>query len=96
MMEDREREHWLSITDDPEWRRNHICDPNISLAETLAALEFPYVPQTILEIGCGFGRLTTEMARIRASRVRSTRSRVSSATSPTRKVALVSPWTPPM
>lgn len=64
MMEDREREHWLSITDDPEWRRNHICDPNISLAETLAALEFPYVPQTILEIGCGFGRLTTEMARI--------------------------------
>ena len=59
-----ERRHWLSITDDPDWRRNHIYDPNISTAETLAAITtppFPTAPQYILEIGCGFGRLTSEM-----------------------------------
>ena len=36
------------------------------------------------------------MARRVASRVRSTSSRASSSTSPTRKVAFVSPCTPPM
>ena len=38
--------------------------------------------------------LTALIARCSASWVRSTSSRVSSATSPARKVALVSPWTP--
>ena len=59
-----EREHWLSITDDPEWRRNHIADPNIPLDETLAAITeaFPTNPKRILEIGCGYGRLATQIA----------------------------------
>ncbi|OHU51487.1 hypothetical protein BKG82_23100 [Mycobacteroides chelonae] len=60
-----ERDHWLSITDDPQWRRNHIADPNISLNETLAAITkpFPQSPKRILEIGCGYGRLTREIGR---------------------------------
>jgi trans-aconitate 2-methyltransferase len=60
-----EREHWLSITDDPEWRRNHINDPSIPLGETLGAIieAFPMEPRRILEIGCGYGRLTTEVAQ---------------------------------
>lgn len=57
-----EREHWLSITDDPEWRRNHINDPNIPLKDTLEALTFHNQPERIVEIGCGYGRLTTEIA----------------------------------
>lgn len=59
-----EREHWLSITDDPDWRRNHINDPNIPLGATLAAITeaFPRGPERILEIGCGYGRLTSEIA----------------------------------
>ena len=39
---------------------------------------------------------TARMPRIIASRVRSTSSRDSSSTAPARKVALVSPCTPPM
>jgi len=59
-----EREHWLSITDDPEWRRNHISDPNISEDETIQAIVsvFPADPERILEIGCGYGRLTSKIA----------------------------------
>jgi trans-aconitate 2-methyltransferase len=59
-----EREHWLSITDDPDWKRNHIADPNISIDETIEAVvsAFPDDPQHILEIGCGFGRLTQPVA----------------------------------
>lgn len=59
-----ERDHWLSITDDPQWRRNHIADPNISVDETLAAITkaFPVNPERILEIGCGYGRLTQRIA----------------------------------
>jgi trans-aconitate 2-methyltransferase len=59
-----EREHWLSITDDPDWRRNHINDPGIPLDETLSAITtaFPPDPQRILEIGCGYGRLTAKIA----------------------------------
>lgn len=55
-----EREHWLSITDDPGWKRNHISDPNISLTATVDAIvsAFPQDPKRILEIGCGYGRLT--------------------------------------
>lgn len=58
-----EREHWLSITADPDWRRNHIHDPDISLFDTLRAITspFPARPDRILEIGCGYGRLTTEL-----------------------------------
>jgi cyclopropane fatty-acyl-phospholipid synthase-like methyltransferase len=60
-----EREHWLSITDDPDWKRNHISDPNISLDDTVEAVvsAFPYQPQRILEIGCGYGRLTEVIAK---------------------------------
>lgn len=60
-----EREHWLSITDDPEWKRSHITDPNISLDETVDAIvsAFPKKPQRIVEIGCGYGRLTREVRR---------------------------------
>jgi trans-aconitate 2-methyltransferase len=59
-----EREHWLSITDDPEWKRNHIADPNISLDETAEAVvcAIPDEPDRILEIGCGYGRLTEAIA----------------------------------
>lgn len=58
-----ERELWLSITDDPDWKRNYIADPNISLEETISAIisKFPAKPRRILEIGCGYGRLTREM-----------------------------------
>jgi trans-aconitate 2-methyltransferase len=61
-----EREHWLSITDDPEWKRNHIADPNISLDETVEAIvsAFPSDPQRILEIGCGYGRLIREISKL--------------------------------
>lgn len=60
-----EREHWLSITDDPDWRRNHIADPNISLDDTIEAIvsAFPTNPRSILEIGCGYGRLTDEIQK---------------------------------
>lgn len=60
-----ERDHWLSITDEPQWQRNHIADPNISLKETLEAIThpFPESPKRILEIGCGYGRLTREIGR---------------------------------
>lgn len=59
-----EREHWLSITDDPEWKRNYICDPNICLDETVEAIvsAFPDNPAAVLEIGCGYGRLTEVIA----------------------------------
>jgi cyclopropane fatty-acyl-phospholipid synthase-like methyltransferase len=59
-----ERDHWLHITDDPNWERNHIHDPNIPLDETLKAVTdpFPPDPQRILEIGCGTGRLTKRIA----------------------------------
>lgn len=58
-----ERGLWLSITDDPDWKRNYIADPNISVDETVAAVvsKFPANPQRILEIGCGYGRLTREI-----------------------------------
>jgi trans-aconitate 2-methyltransferase len=58
-----EREHWLSVTDDPDWRRNHIHDPDISTFDTLLAITsaLPDHPARILEIGCGFGRLTAEI-----------------------------------
>jgi trans-aconitate methyltransferase len=54
-----EREHWLHITDDPDWERQHIHDPNIPADETLKAITdpFPPDPKRILEIGCGTGRL---------------------------------------
>ena len=57
-----ECEHWLTVTDDLEWRRTHIHDPNIPLGATLEALAFD-APKRILEIGCGYGRLTTEIAK---------------------------------
>lgn len=58
-----ERQHWLSITDDPEWKRTYISDPNISLDETVDAIvaAFPKDPKRIIEIGCGYGRLTREI-----------------------------------
>jgi len=58
-----ERDYWLSITDDPDWKRNSIWDPNISAEETLEAVTapFPARPKNILEIGCGYGRLTTQL-----------------------------------
>lgn len=60
-----EREYWLSITDDSEWRRNSIADPNISLADTVDAVVSAFrkrpKPKRILEIGCGYGRLTREI-----------------------------------
>lgn len=60
-----EREHWLSITDDPDWRRNYISDPNISLHDTVDAIVAAFSkrpkPKRILEIGCGYGRLTREI-----------------------------------
>lgn len=61
-----EREHWLSITNDPHWKRNHITDPNISLDDTIDALvaAFPAKPGSILEIGCGYGRLLSVMSDI--------------------------------
>jgi len=59
-----ERDHWLGITADPDWRRNHINDPSIPLDETLDALLFTNNPKAILEIGCGYGRLTAEMAQL--------------------------------
>jgi trans-aconitate methyltransferase len=60
-----EREHWLSITDDPDWQRNYIADPGISVDKTVAAVvsDFPDNPERILEIGCGYGRLASEVAR---------------------------------
>lgn len=59
-----ERQHWLSVTEDPDWRRNHIHDPEISVFDTLLAITsaFPEQPSRILEIGCGYGRLTAEIA----------------------------------
>ena len=61
-----EREHWLSITDDPDWKRNHIHDPAIDISEELAVLiaYFPKDPKRILEIGCGYGRLTEAVAEM--------------------------------
>lgn len=56
-----ERALWLSIT-----------DPGISLEETVAAIvsHFPAAPKRILEIGCGYGRLTREIrARYPAAEV---------------------------
>lgn len=60
-----ERTHWLNITKDPEWKRNHIADPNISIDETLEAITsaFPKQLKSILEIGCGYGRLTVEIKK---------------------------------
>lgn len=60
-----EREHWLSITTDPEWRRNHIADPNISLDATVDAIvsAFPADAKRVLELGCGYGRLTREVGK---------------------------------
>lgn len=59
-----ERQHWLSITDDPGWRRDFIADPNISLSATVDAIvaPFPPSPKRIIEIGCGYGRLTREIS----------------------------------
>ncbi|AHH20834.1 methyltransferase domain-containing protein [Nocardia nova SH22a] len=61
-----EREHWLSITDDPDWRRNYIHDPAISVDETVAVITAAAPPQPgrILELGCGYGRLTREIGRV--------------------------------
>ena len=58
-----ERTHWLNITDDREWRRNSISDPNISLEDTVAAIMsvMPSRLDRVLEIGCGYGRLTREV-----------------------------------
>jgi len=59
------RDHWLRITSEPDWRRNHIFDPNIPLGETVDAITapFPGTVQRILEIGCGFGRLIAPITR---------------------------------
>jgi trans-aconitate methyltransferase len=61
-----EREHWLNITNDPNWKRNHINDPSISLPDTLDAITeaFPKDPGSIVEIGCGYGRLTERIANL--------------------------------
>jgi trans-aconitate 2-methyltransferase len=60
-----ERDHWLSVTEDPDWKLNHIHGTGVSLDETIAAivLAFPDNPERILEIGCGYGRLASEIAK---------------------------------
>jgi trans-aconitate methyltransferase len=59
-----EREFWLSVTQSPSWKQECIADPTISLNNTIAAIvsAFPERKQLkILEIGCGYGRLTREI-----------------------------------
>lgn len=60
-----EREHWLQVTRSRDWKREHIFDPNICPAATLNAITaaLPEDPQSILEIGCGFGRLASLVAQ---------------------------------
>jgi trans-aconitate methyltransferase len=60
-----ERDHWLSITDELGWKRNHISDPNISQDETIDAIVSAFPDdnlERIVEIGCGYGRLTSVIA----------------------------------
>ena len=69
----------------------------VSIVASIGAMEEDGVIEHARAIGTdilGPG-LTALMARRSDSSVRSTSSRLSSSTSPARKVALVSPWTPP-
>jgi trans-aconitate 2-methyltransferase len=54
-----EQEHWLSLR-----REQFVEDQNVALTDELAAITsaFPARPRKILEIGCGYGRLTEEVA----------------------------------
>ena len=65
-MNTAERQHWLHVTDQPDWQRQHIHDPDILIDDELAAITkaFPPNPQRILEIGCGYGRLTERIAAL--------------------------------
>ena len=60
-----ERRHWEWVTGQPNWRDDHIADPTISTTETVdAAIDyFPHSVERILEIGCGYGRLTCEVQK---------------------------------
>ena len=53
---------WLNKAKEDE----DYADPNISTAKTVEALveAFPEDPRMILEIGCGFGRLTREIKKL--------------------------------
>lgn len=56
---DDEQTHWKSLT-----RGDFVHDANVKLDNELAAITapFPETPLSIVEIGCGWGRLTEEIA----------------------------------
>lgn len=64
-MTGEERRHWEWVTAHPNWRQDHIADPTISTTATVdAAVDyFPHSVERILEIGCGYGRLTCEVQK---------------------------------
>lgn len=55
-----EDDYWLNVTSYDDYEERFFDDPTISTTETVNAIvkDFPKNPQTILEIGCGYGRLT--------------------------------------
>jgi trans-aconitate 2-methyltransferase len=62
-----EREFWMSIpVSDPDWIRKYIVGTGISDDDTIDGVvsAFPDNPLRILEIGCGFGRLTSRVASL--------------------------------
>lgn len=63
-----EHEHWLNVTNEPDYKRQHIFDPSISEDETVETILFGSLQKSIniehiTEIGCGFGRLTTAVRK---------------------------------
>lgn len=62
-MNQSEDDYWLSVTNDPDYTVKYFDDPTISTDETVKAIvsSFPENPRTILEIGCGYGRLTSRV-----------------------------------
>lgn len=55
-----EQEYWDKAADDPDVEQKYIAD--VDLNECLAAFAEQLLTGSILEIGCGIGRLTTPMA----------------------------------
>lgn len=62
---DRERQHWLQVSRKVDYKSRHISDPNISTDETVKAIVNVFnKPRSVLEIGCGYGRLMTEIKKL--------------------------------
>lgn len=55
----KENDYWLNVTNYTDYKARFFDDPTISTDETVKAITgFMQKPDSILEIGCGYGRLT--------------------------------------